>query len=342
MKRFLFLFAIISIFSFCLTTKANAQFLGAEPVDQIINTEIVPNTPRANDQVNITIESFSYDLSHAKIWWYVNDALRDSGISKKSFTFTTGPVGSVSNIKYQIETAEGVKFEKTIKIIPSEVTLLWESSSYTPPFFRGKALFSFEGQLRLVALPNILKPDGTKYRPDELIYTWKRGMGTDTDASGYGKNIFFWNGDVVSSPEEIDVEVSDIKNTTKATASIVVDPVQTEILAYENNPSLGILFNKAITNTFNLSNNEVSFVAEPFYFNNPDMDGTYSWYVNGNLSGESTKNITFRNTTGQGGYSKIDFDLTSKTKIMQSANSAFDINFNTNKNIHKDSNYFMC
>jgi hypothetical protein len=325
MKRFLFIFSIILIcFSFS-TQKIHAQFEPAEPVDEIIKVEVVPEIPRQNQDVSITIESYSYDLSRAKISWYINNKLRDSGIGKRNFNFTTGNIGTVSNIKYTIKTSEGVSFEKSITISPGDVTLLWESTGYTPPFFKGKSLFSFEGQVRLVALANLLNSKGVKYKPEELIYTWKRGMGTDTDASGYGKNVFYWNGNVISSPEEIQVEVSNLENTTKAIASIVIEPKEPEIIAYENNPSLGIMFNEAISGSFNLTGNEVSFTAIPFYFNNPDGEGLYSWYVNGKQSPETTRYITFRNTTGAEGYSKIDFDLSGQKRIMQSASSNFNI-----------------
>ena len=327
MKRFLSFFIIIFLCTFCLSQKINAQAPPTSPVDETILTEIVPETPKPFEDVNISINSFSFDLSRSKINWYVNGVLKESGISKKSFNFTTGDVGSVSNIIYKIQTPEGGVFQKTFTISPGNVDLFWESTGYTPPFYKGKSLYSFEGQIRLIAIPNLINKNGVKYKSEELVYTWKRGMGTDTDASGYGKNIFYWNGAIVSDDEEITVEVSDLQNTTRATASILVAPKETEIFAYENNPSLGILFNKAIQNNFNLKGSEISFTAVPFYFNNPDVDGIYSWFVNGNQAIEATKDIIFRNTTGQEGYSNISFDLSNQKKILQSANGSFDLYF---------------
>ncbi len=327
MKRFLSIFIIIFLCFFCLTQKSEAQTNYVEPIDQITSVEVIPEIPRPNQDVNMSIESYSYDLSHSKISWYVNGSLKDSGIGKKDFKFTTGNIGSISKIKYQIQTPEGVLFEKTISISPAEVTLLWESLGYTHPFYKGKSLFSYEGTARIIAVPNLVNSSGVKYKPEELVYTWKRGMGTDTDASGYGKYIYFWTGDIISNDEEITVEVSDTKNTTKATASVIVNPKKTEIIAYEDNPSLGILWNKAIQNNFDLTGTEISFVATPYYFNNPDSEGEYSWFVNGNESMEKSRHITFRNTTGEDGYSKISFDLTNQKRILQSASSDFNIYF---------------
>jgi hypothetical protein len=231
----------------------------------------------------------------------------------------------LSEVSYRITTSNGVSFDKKISITPSDVVLFWESSAYTPPFYKGKSLFSFEGNVRIIAIPNIVNASGIRYKPEELVYTWRRGMGTDVDASGYGKNIFFWNGDVVSTSEEISVEVSDLKKTTKATASIIIEPKEAEVLIYENNPSLGILWNKAIKDNFNLNNTEISFVASPYYFNNPGQETISSWFVNGQKSPETSNQITFRNTSGAEGYSKISFDITNQKRIMQSANSLFNI-----------------
>jgi hypothetical protein len=331
MKRFLFIFIIILICFLYSNKNVQAQASNVEPVDQIISVEIIPSSPKSFQGVSVEISSYSYDLSRSKIDWYINGALKTSGVGKKLFNFTTGDIGSVSKIKYQIQTPEGVVFEKSVTISPADVTLLWESSGYTPPFYKGKSLFSFEGSLRLIAIPNLINTNGVKYKPSELVYTWKRGLGTDTDASGYGKNIFFWNGSIVSNNEEIEVEVSDINNTVRATASVIVSPNEAEILAYADDPALGILFNKTIKNTFDLIGSEASFVAIPYYFNNPDSDGEYSWFVNGQKSPESSRYITFRNTTGVEGYSKISFDLTSQKRILQSANSSFDINFGAKK-----------
>ena len=83
----------------------------------------------------------------------------------------------------------------------------------------------------------------------------------------------------------------------------------------------------------------MSFTAIPFYFNNPDNDGIYSWFVNGNQSIEASRDITFRNTTGELGYSNISFDLSNQKRIMQSANSAFNMYFGT-KNTNPVSDIF--
>lgn len=335
MKRFLFLL-ILSIFSLSCTFVANAQ--STEDLDKILTVELSPEIPGPHETVDISIDSYTYDLNHAKISWYVNGALRASEIGKKTFTFTTGDSGATSNIKYSIQTQEGENFDKTLTITPAEVNLIWESKGYVPPFYKGKTLFSFEGEARVVAVPNLTKPDGTKYKPEELVYTWKRGMGTDEEASGYGKKVFNFKGDIIARPATIEVDVTDLNKTTQAHGSVTINAVEPEIYVYQNDPSLGILSNIAITNNniFNLLGNEIALVAMPFYFNNPDQEGTYSWSVNGNEASEKSRFITFRNTTGETGYSEISIDLSNETRIMQSASSQFRLNFGNTGNSAKN------
>ncbi|MEI6480377.1 MAG: hypothetical protein WCO12_02535 [bacterium] len=332
MKRFS-LFAVLFLclgFVFPIVTNAQSD----ENLDEIMNTTIFPEIPGPRQNVDISIESYTYDLSRSKISWYINNSLKSSNVGQKTFSFTTGEVGSVSSVKYKVTTAEGYNFEKTLNITPGEVNLVWESLGYTPPFYKGKSLFSFEGTARIVAIPNLISPNGTKYKQEELVYTWKHGMGTDVEASGYGKSTFYFNGDIIARPEDITVEVSNLNNTVRASNKTTIQAVQPEVYVYENNPSLGILFNKAITNVFNLPGNEDSLVVEPFYFNNPDNEAQYTWSINGQDANEASKFITFRNTTGEEGHSNIGIDVTNQKRIMQSVNTLFDIYFgsNTSKN----------
>lgn len=329
--KYLFLYFLIVITFF--TTGQHQTFAQTSPdLDKLITTNIVPQTPGPNQDTRIEITSYMYDLTRSKISWYVNGVLKSSNLGQRTFTFTTGEVGSISKVKYSITTPNGVVFGDTINISPGEVNLIWESQGYVPPFYKGKSLFSFEGNARIVAVANLQAPNGTKYKPEELIYTWKRGMGVDTAASGYGKNVFNFTGDIIARPTEIQVEVSNLKNTTKAEGSVIIDSREPELYIYENNPSLGILFNKNVTERYNMLENEQSFVAEPFYYNNPDVDGEYGWSVNGQQAEEKSKYITFRNTAGEEGYSNVSIDLSNQKRIMQSANMSFNIYFGSTNN----------
>ena len=326
MKRISLFFIIILFAFFSVNTFVKAQT--SDDLDKQLTVTVSPETPGPNEDVSIEIESLVYDLSRAKISWYVDGALKSSNMGQSTFSFKTGSVGSSNTIKYNIVTSSGVSFGDKLTIAPGEVNLIAESLGYTPPFYKGKSLFSFEGIARIVAVPNLQAPNGTKYKPGELVYTWKRGMGTDTDSSGYGKNVFIWNGDIVARPTDITVEVSDINNTTKATNTITITSVQPEIYVYENDPLLGILFNKAIESTFNLFNKEVSFVAMPFYFNNPDTEGNYSWTINGNPTNETTRFITLRNVNNEQGQSDISVGLDNQKRILQSAAKSFSVFMN--------------
>ena len=323
MKQISLFFIIVLVVFFSKALPINAQT--SDDLDKQLTVTLNPETPGPNQDVSIEIESLVYDLSRADISWYMNDALRSSNVGQTKFSFKTGPVGSSNKIRYDIAIPSGVSFGNTMTITPGEVNLIAESLGYTPPFYKGKSLFSFEGTARVVAIPNLTAPDGTKYKPTDLVYTWKRGMGTDSDASGYGKNVFIWNGDIVARPTDITVEVSDRNNTVKATNTITIDSIQPEIYVYENDPLLGILFNKAIENTFNLLSKEVSFVAMPFYFNNPDIEGDYSWTINGNSTNETTRFITLRNVNNDQGQSDISVSLDNQKRIMQSAIKSFSV-----------------
>lgn len=322
-------FALICVF-FASPFYLSAQV--PEEVSGVIETNVIPSVPRPNQVVFIEIESYTYDLSRSKISWYINDALRLSGVGEKKFSFTTGAVGLQQNVRYEITTPQGTSLSKTITINPGDVEFVVEGQGYTPPFYKGKSTYSYEGTARVVALPNLLRTNGTQYNPSELIYTWKKGSATITNASGYGKNVFFYTPDIISRPTTIELTVTNIENTVKARNSITLSPTQGELLVYENSPSLGVLFNKEVGSRFNLIGSEVNLVVAPFGFSDPLQQGLFTWFVNNKEIFEKTNTVSFRNDASEKGVSKISLQFAHQSKFLQAGDKTFDIYFGNNEN----------
>ena len=329
MKRVFFFLTVVCGIILISPVVSNAQYSTENTLDEGMSVSITPETPKPNQTVTITTESFMNDMSYSKTSWYVNDKLRSSSIGQKTFSFDNGPLGSRTVVRLDVVNQNGTTFSKTFTFSAGEVTLIPEPLSYTPPFYPGKSLFSYEGTIRIVAIPNILKPNGTKFKPEELVYTWKRGQGTDPVASGYGKDYMLYTGDIIARPAKIEVLVSDVENTVHSQESIVLEARDPELYIYENNSTLGTLFNKAITDKFNLLDQEVSFFASPFNFSNPNTEGEMTWSVNGQKSSETSRMITFRNNNDQKGYSQVSANITNTQKILQESTSLFEIYFDT-------------
>jgi len=174
---------------------AGAQFDLPAVTDQDVAITVSPEIPGPNENVTITLSSFSVNLNDTKITWSVGGSSVSSGQGKTTFSFTSGPVGTRTTIDIAIIFSDiNVRVEKRIIIEPSDLDLLWEApESYTPPFYKGKALPSQEGIIQVAAMP--ARKNTSIGSQKNLSYTWKRNDKTQQQASGVGKQVFAFKQD---------------------------------------------------------------------------------------------------------------------------------------------------
>lgn len=330
-KIFIITLSLFLIFTF---NEADAQLKTANVNDIKDSSEIIltPAFPGANENVSVRLESFSFDLNSSEIIWAIDGVIKEKGLGKKFFSFKTGSVGSVSFIKAIIQTKEGKTIEKTLVIRPAGVDILWEANSYTPPFYKGKALYGYQSLITVIAVPNIINSEGAKINPDNLTYKWTKNNKVLGDVSGYGKNKFSFSKSILSDPSEIEVEVMSSDKKIKASGSIVLEPVEPKTVIYENNPLYGIIYERAVDGEFKLENNEITLTATPYFFSKEDTSGEkikYNWNMNGRRINDKqdARQATFRNAEGGKGSARISVDLQNERKELQSARTDVLLNF---------------
>lgn len=316
--------------------KADAQ-INLPNTDQVkdsVEILITPAFPKANENVSVELQSFSFNLDSSEIIWAVNGTIKDKGIGKKFFSFKTGDVGNVSLLKAIVTTKEGGSIEKSLVVRPSGVDILWEADSYTHPFYKGKALYSYQNFVTLIAVPDMVNSNGVKINPDSLIYKWTKDGRVLGEVSGYGKNKFSFSKSIPSRPSQIEVEVVSSDKKIKASNRITLDPIEPKVVFYENNPLYGIIYNKALTGDFKLEGNEITLTAMPYFFSKRDINGQkmkYNWNMNGRPldNKEDSRQETFRNTSGTSGATKISVDLQNENlgRELQSARTDVLLNF---------------
>src|SRR3989344_9700476 len=151
---------------------ANAQ-LDALPQTSL-SVEMIPENPGPNTLVYVSVVSYATNINASKITWNVNGKTQKSGMGEKTFSFTTGDMNTTTTLEILVETQEGEGIEKTFIIKPVGVDLVWESDGFVPPFYKGKALFSHQNKITIIALPHILSTSGVEIGAKNLIYTWKK------------------------------------------------------------------------------------------------------------------------------------------------------------------------
>lgn len=299
-KMILIFFLVIFIFP-------PVYFLGAQGVWQgvslsNISLEIDPIHPGAFETVTVEIRGVSVDLNRATISWYIDEVLIRSGIGATAVEFSTGSFGSTSRIQVIIETIDKRSLTKNLFIRPAEVNILWQAHSYTPPFYRGKALAPSSGLLTLTAMPEFVDQSGNRFNPSELIYTWSERGIVLGNTSGYGKQqIVLENSLVPQQPLVVSVVVSTFDKSIEASGNTRIDVYDPEINFYEVHPLEGIIYDRELSTTDTFFGEEITVRGEPFYFSLDDLlNGLvhFRWLINGNdistpLS-EQTKDVTLR------------------------------------------------
>ncbi|MFA5933996.1 MAG: hypothetical protein WC795_02125 [Candidatus Paceibacterota bacterium] len=329
MKRIVFTLSIAVSISglWFLPTAAHAQ---SAIINNSVFVSVSPESPQPFKNTSITLTSFSLDLDKSNIIWSLNGKTSLSGIGKKSFSFTTGAVGTVSTIDIAI-TIGSNRVDKKVIIQPTSIDLLWEAlDSYTPPFYKGKAMPIKESQIKVVAIPNTKTPTG-QVKPENLVYNWKQNFSSSQSSSGYGKSSFIFRNDYLNPSDQISLEASAVSQGFSAAADLVITPGKPSIVFYEKNPLRGVDYAKALTNSFNMQGDETTIVAEPYFFSlkngREGRELIYSWYINNEQTGTIDKMSELLVRAGdQSGTAKLFVKIKSVPWLFQGAQKTLDIN----------------
>ncbi len=298
-------------------------------ISDLLDVKISPNNPGPNETIRIKIESYLSDMNKALITWKIDGRVVQKGIGKTSLSFQNSPSGKTTKLTVTILTNAGDEIIKNFSWTPVGVTIFWEADTYTPPFYRGKALLSPQARVKVVATPD---NTGTKNALDagNLVYIWVKDGTSVAEASGYGKNLFSFVGHKPYDESNVKVRVSSVDNTINSEVRTYLPLSKPFILFYNNNPLLGVLYNRPLNNTISFSEKELSIRAEPYFFSNehgeiPTLK--YGWYVNGKNVQNFGRNITLLNETGSKGVSDISLAMRGVKQTFQTANQSLRVNF---------------
>ncbi len=297
-----------------------------------IDVSIIPENPKPNEQVRVSVVSYGTNVNSANITWKINGKTIKTGIGEKVFDFVAGDMNTTTTLDIVVTTREGEVINKTFNIKPSSVDLIWQAEAFAPPFYKGKVLFSHQDKITFIAIPHITSANGAEFGIKNLVYKWKKNGSVADSSSGYGKNTYTFTGSLISRPLNIEVEVSTADNSGTGYASSNVAPIEPFVLFYNKSPIYGIEFQKALQGTVGLDNSkELTVVGMPFFFGtkkpeSPELN--YKWAINGTPinNGNKTEQV-FRQKEGTTGTSNISLSIENSAKILQYANSQFNLSF---------------
>ncbi len=291
-----------------------------------------PEHPRSGEALTVSVESYNIDLNRAEVNWFVNDKLVKSGVGVKSLETVVGRAGGVTSIRVVALGENGITYSASAVIRPAEVSLLWQAESYTPPFYKGKALMPYQGTVLVAAIPSFTR-GASVMSSASLIYTWKEGDDVIGDSSGKGKSVFAFRGEVPMRTKTISVRVESPDHTMIAESSVDIVPVAPRLLFYEDHPRYGLLLGKALVGHFFLEADETRISALPYYFETrvrSNQDITYDWQMNYQpLPRERDSAVTLRRIASSSGSSNLFLEArsTDVDKTFQAGEERLTIEF---------------
>lgn len=300
-------------------------------IGDYLKVQISPQNPKPGETVRVTAESFLSDLSKATISWSVNGKVIERGIGKTAFSFQTGASGATTRLGILILTNDGEEIFKEYGFNPLGLTILWEADTYTPPFYKGKPLATYQSRIRAIAVPDSANAKGA-FDAGALSYVWRQNGYAVSGASGFGKNSFTFTAPRPYEQMKIGVSASPIDNSASSEFNVSLPMAQPFILFYKDDPLLGVRYEEPLGKEFNLAQKDLAIRAEPYFFSNERGDVSLfssTWELNGKPVANQSRTIALKNTEGvAAGSASLSFGMTGTRKTFQAASQSLRIKFN--------------
>lgn len=288
-----------------------------QPLSMTIN--ISPPLPGPYQTVTATVSSVGPDVNRSLITWKVNGTLAGEGVGATSINFKTGPIGSVTNLEVQSTPLSGISLGAQKSVRPSSVAILWETETYTPPLYRGKALITPGARVILTVVPEIVDSEGNRIAADSLLYKWERNRFPAPEISGFGKYRVVVDNTTFLRPLDFTVMVYTRANELVGRGQITIPISSTMLTLHEDHPLFGIRYENVLVDTYPLVRDEATLLVEPYYYSvlkRGDGSLEYRWRV-GTGTPSVRESITFRRVGSEAGRTRIELSVRNLNLLLQ-------------------------
>lgn len=295
-----------------------------------VTATIKPNDPKPGDFVEITINGYGFNISDTYFEWSKNGKKVKTGVGASIYYFQLGQVGEATRISVIVISNKRKLAEKKFYFEPSEIEFSWEADSFVPPNYNGRARASAGGDIKIVAIPRIANQTGKIENINDLNYLWYKNDVPITELSGKGRNIIKIKTNSNDSQLKIGLTASNQSGQNFAKETLLINLGQPEISFYENRPLSGPNFQKQIISSYDLYDQETSFLVVPFFWPKSDFNNIkFLWRVNNSVAetSENSEILTVRQPESGSGQNQVSVQLETKEKKAQ---GRFNIKFGNN------------
>lgn len=303
----LFSFSFLSFFILATFISVEKSF-----ADSDFYLKQYPESVKENEEVYYTLKSDAYNLSESNILWRVDGVKSDEGLGRSTFKAITPKQNKQKIITVEMDIAGGEKKYTSVVLQASPYFLMYEGAdSYTPAFYKGRALPAKEGITRIGVVSF------------EKSFTPLFSIGGSVQKNTDKKVILIKNKITDTSLDvqaDIYKEASLIDRTSKQ-----IKMQKPELILYSTSLSSGpkreVLGSE--------EGNEFYIEVEPFFFSTTKRDSSlmkYVWYF-GNERKETKTPWFVKLSSANPEKLEVRVEANQSEKITQNSQKLFNVNF---------------
>ncbi len=283
-----------------------------------------PSNPLPLQQVTISAQSFATDINQANLTWTYNGKTVQSGTGVTQITVTAPASGVTGTIVLRASGGDFDATSATLVLRPASVDLLWEGvKSYTPPFYKGRALPSSGSMIRVTAVPTISAPT-------HLSYTWSQNGSVVQSQSGYDKSSLLFQDDDLNPTN--DIEVTEQNGAFSGTNDININTGNPTVIGYFNHNGY-IDYANGSADTLSTTDTGAIIHFEPYFFSTPisaahDLGFSYTDNDGNNIPSGNIINELLLSRPDGGGQSQFTVAINTLVYSLQNLSRKFSVNFN--------------
>lgn len=294
-------------------------------LDAPIEFEITPSAPKAGEIVRVHAHLSIENPLGATYVWRVNGQVVDQGVGRVAITRTLEGLGSATTIAVSVSVSGSVIAERSVTLRPASVDIIWEANTAQIPLVTHLPKPNGDSQITAVAVPHIVRANGTRVSANDLVYTWNINRSRTPARSGYGLQTFTFSTPQFENPFSVYVSVTTRDGDIQAEESVVIFPERPSVIFYEQAPLLGLRVDRAVRESVTLQGEEVTISAFPLTINEGIIT-SYEWRANRQTvtpSEEDPRTITFRRTGEGRGLFTIEFSAEGFQSLFERVRSSF-------------------
>lgn len=299
-----------------------------------LTIELTPEFPGPNEEVTAKVISYSTNLPANRITWYVNDVVKLQKGGATSFTFNTGNTGTTVRLTVSVLADNGYVTTLNKTVVPTTVDMMWQAKTYTPKFYRGKALNSHQSSVVVVANPTIVRSGGVRVAPENLVYRWE--FKDKFIESGLGKNSIVLDEKLPGQESLVRVDISTTDGSITTRGLLYLTSVDPKLVLYEEEPD-GIRYDKVVSMKKRSLVNDTKIAAIPYFLSTQkraDSSVTYTWSLN-NQKTTSTQPSVYLTTRNKEGEATVNLEAVVGGKLFQKARTTTTYSLSNYKNTNE-------